>query len=89
MRESAPSWLVWALTPESTCGDSWQPFLLSLSPAVCALLSAIALWVASRAQRTSGAALQTSQGAVTLSLLAAEPPSSSASDRGARDQSKS
>jgi NO-binding membrane sensor protein with MHYT domain len=70
MLESALQWLVFAPTSLSTCGTSWQPFLLSLSPAVCALLSATALWVASRARSTSKDAQQTSAGAVSLSLLA-------------------
>jgi hypothetical protein len=63
------SWLLSPSQPEDMCSASWQPFLLSLSPAVCALLSAIALWVASRARTTSVAAQQTSQAAQTLWLL--------------------
>lgn len=38
----------------------WQQFLIYVSPAVSALLSAIALWVASRARGTSKAAQSTS-----------------------------
>ena len=86
MIESATSLLAWALTPDSTCSESWQPFLLSLSPAVCALLSAIALWVASQARSTSRDAQQTSQGAVTLSLLASPSHLSTVSDPAAPDQ---
>lgn len=64
------SWLLFVQTPEDTCSTSWQPFLVSLSPALGALLSAIALWVASQARSTSRDALQTSQAATSLSLLA-------------------
>ncbi len=51
-----------------------QPILTYVLPPVGALLSAIALWVASRARSTSGDALSTSQGAVALSLLPSERP---------------
>jgi len=44
-----------------TSPTSWTPFLESVSPAVAALLSAIALWVASRARSTSQVAQSTSQ----------------------------
>lgn len=57
--------------PDCTPGVSWPQFLVSLSPALAGLLSATALWVASRARTTSQDAQQTSQAAVTLSLLAA------------------
>ena len=43
-----------------TSPDSWLQFLGSLSPAVAALLSATALWVAARARSTSEAAQSTS-----------------------------
>ena len=66
----APYLLGWLQVPEDTCSASWSAFLVSLSPAVCALLSATALWVASRARSTSSDALQTSQAATSLSLLA-------------------
>lgn len=51
------SWMSWLdgvspLTPGCTPGDSWSSFLVGVSPAVSALLSAIALWVASRARST-------------------------------------
>lgn len=68
------SWLVSVPTSEDTCSTSWQPFLVSLSPAVCALLSAIALWVAARARIISKDAQQTSQATVALSLLDADSP---------------
>lgn len=64
------SWLAWFLTSEDTCSTSWQPLVDSLSLPAGAVLSAIALWVASRARSTSKDAQQTSQGAMTLSLLA-------------------
>lgn len=54
---------------EDTCSQSWPAVLVSLSPAVSGLLSATALWVASRAHSTSRDAQQTSQAAVSLSLL--------------------
>lgn len=53
--------------PEPTRCASYNDFLLSLSPALGAVLSAIALWVASRARSTSVAAQQTSQAALTTS----------------------
>lgn len=91
------SWLAWFLTPEGTCSTSWQPLVDSLSLPAGAVLSAIALWVASRAHITSKDAQQTSQGAMTLSLLASptaadmahhgrheapERPSSTTADQG-------
>lgn len=65
---NSPSWLISLLTSEDTCSTSWQPFLNSLSLPAGAVLSAIALWVASKAHATSKDALSTSQGAVALSL---------------------
>lgn len=64
-----------ALMLESTSCTSWPDFLLSLSPALSALLSGIGLWVGSRARSTSKAALQTSQAALTYS--AARAPTAS------------
>jgi NO-binding membrane sensor protein with MHYT domain len=59
---------------DQTCGStlstSLAQFLVFMSPAAAALLSAIALWVASRARSTSADALSTSQAATSLSLLA-------------------
>src|SRR4051794_23662509 len=55
---------------EPTRCASYSDFLLSLSPALSALLSGIGLWVASRARTTSKAAQQTSQEALRLS----QPP---------------
>lgn len=52
---------------------SLADFLVSLSPALSALLSAIALWVASQARSTSKGAQQTSQAALRTSQL--RPPS--------------
>jgi hypothetical protein len=89
MLESARSWLDLVLTPPSTCDDSWQPFLVSLSPAAAALLSAIALWVASQARTTSRDAQQTSQATASLSLLDAEPPWISALVDAVRDPKRS
>lgn len=57
----------------------WQPILTYVLPPAGALLSATALWVASKARSTSEDARQTSQGAVALSLLQAEPPEPNAS----------
>lgn len=59
-------------TSVDTCATPWEPFLLSLSPAVHVVLSAIALWVASRARGTSKDALLTSEAVKTLSLLATD-----------------
>lgn len=47
--------------PLSTLPDSWMSILAYASPAVVALLSAIALWVESRARGTSAAAASTSE----------------------------
>ena len=55
----------------------WPLILDWLLPPAAALLSAIGLWVASRARTTSRDAQSTSQAAVSLSLLHAEPPSPS------------
>ncbi len=52
----------------------WPLILAYVLPPVGALLSAIALWVASKARTISVDAHATSQGAVALSLLQAEPP---------------
>jgi len=61
--------------PDCTPAFYWQPILTYVLPPVGALLSATALWVASRARTTSQDAQSTSQAAVSLSLLHAEPPS--------------
>jgi hypothetical protein len=66
----------------------WPLILAYVLPPVGALLSAIALWVASRARSTSGDALSTSQGAVAISLLHAEPPSLNESPPAAPDLRK-
>lgn len=67
---STGSWLSSLLMSPDTCGTSWQPFLVSLSPAACALLSATALWVARRAAGTSRDAQLTSLETQLLSQLA-------------------
>jgi hypothetical protein len=64
----------------STCSDYWPRILDSLLPPVAGLLSATALWVASRARGTSRDAQSTSQGALSLSLLHSVPPDSSGSE---------
>lgn len=74
--------------PECTLSPYWGSILTSLLPPAAALLSAIALWVASRARGTSVDAQSTSQAAVTLSLLHAEPPSRSESPHTAPVQKK-
>ena len=69
-----------------------SPFLVGILtyvlPPVGALLSATALWVGSRARTTSEDALQTSQAAVSLSLLQPQPPGPSASPPAVPDQRK-
>lgn len=60
--------------PPCTPSAYWPLILNWLLPPAAALLSAIGLWVASRARTTSRDALSTSQGAVALSLLQAAPP---------------
>jgi len=55
--------------PDCTPGASLALILAYVLPPLGALLSATALWVASRARITSGDAQQTSQAAVSLSLL--------------------
>lgn len=66
----------------------WPLILTYVLPPVGALLSAIALWVGSKARSTSADALSTSQAAVSLSLLHAEQPSGNASHPDAPDQKK-
>lgn len=61
--------------PEPTHCSSYAGFLLSLSPALAGVLSAIALWVASRARTTSSDAQRTSQ--VALKYSQPQPPSHS------------
>jgi hypothetical protein len=69
-----------------------SPFLLALTayvlPPAGAVLSAIALWVAAKARTTSADAHSTSQAAVALSLLDAEPPRPSGSRTRAQDRKK-
>lgn len=61
--------------PDCTPSASLVDFLVSLSPALGGLLSAIALWVAARARSTSVDALQTSSEALRYS----QPPYPSSS----------
>jgi hypothetical protein len=74
--------------PDCMPSASWQLVLAYVLPPVGALLSAIALLVAAKARSISGDAHSTSQAAVALSLLDAEPPSLSASDRRASGRKK-
>lgn len=67
----------------------WQPVLTYVLPPVGALLSATALWVASRARSTSADARSTSQAAVSLSLLEHGTRALSESPRDAQDPKKS
>lgn len=67
---NAPSWLSSVLLSPDTCSTSWQPFLVSLSPAAAALLSATALYVAARARSISRGAQETSLEARLHSQLA-------------------
>ena len=77
------------LTPCSTLASSLPLILASLLPPVGAVLSAIALWVASRARSTSEDALSTSQ-AIGHSLhVLPERREHSASPKDAQDQRKS
>lgn len=74
--------------PDCTPAFYWTPILAYVLPPAGALLSAIALWVASRARTTSVDAQQTSQAAVSLSLLSSAPPDDSASPSDVPDQRK-
>lgn len=75
-------------TPECTLYAFWSPFLVYVQPAVAALLSAIALWVASRARGTSEAARATSVGLETTLRQASLSPEPNASLRDALDRRK-
>ncbi len=79
------------LPPMPGCTPSaYLPQILAyVLPPVGALLSATALWVASRARSTSVDAHATSQAAVSLSLLASDPPVSRGFPPGAPDRRKS
>lgn len=63
--------------------------LIYVLPPAGALLSATALWVGARARGISKDAQSTSQAAVSLSLLHAEPPSPSGYPTDAPDRRKS
>jgi hypothetical protein len=67
----------------------WPLILAYVLPPVGAVLSAIALWVASKARSTSSDARVTSEAAVSLSLLQAEPPVPNGYPMGAPDRRKS
>jgi hypothetical protein len=71
------------------CSNLWPQLLDSLLPPVAALLSAIALRVAAKARITSSDARQTSQAALTLSLMPPATPPDSEWDEGAPDRRKS
>ena len=66
----------------------WQPVLESLLPPVAALLSATALWVASRARSTSVDARSTSQALARLAAGRRQLPALNESAPGARDRRK-
>ncbi len=74
--------------PEPTLCNSLPDVLVSLSPALSGLLSAIALWVASRARTTSRDAQQTSQANLTLSLLPSDSPREHVWDDAARGRKR-
>jgi len=61
-------------TLDCTPSAYWPLVLAYVLPPAGAVLSAIALWVASRARATSSDAHATSAAAVSLSLLQSEPP---------------
>jgi hypothetical protein len=67
----------------------WPLILAYVLPPAGAVLSAIALLVASKARSTSLDARVTSQGAVALSLLQAEPPEPNGYPLDAPDRRKS
>lgn len=75
--------------PPCTSPDSWGPFLVSVSPAVAALLSAIALWVASRTRSTSEDVRSTLQDHEQLFGKVLQRPVRNVSRRGARDRRRS
>jgi hypothetical protein len=68
---------------------SWDAFLGSVSPAVVALVSAIALWVASRARSTSLDALSISSDHEQLLPTLLGRPGRNVSRRAVRDRRKS
>ena len=73
---------------DCTPNGFWQSTTTSLLPAVSALLSAIALWVASRARSTSKAAQSTSLAVGYRSGLLPERRAASGSRPGAPDRRK-
>jgi hypothetical protein len=75
--------------PDCTPDASSLLILTYVLPPVGALLSAIALLVASKARSISAGAQSTSQAAVALSLLQAEPPEPNGYPRDAPDRRKS
>jgi len=73
----------------STCPDSFASFLIGVSPAVSALVSAIALWVASKARSTYKDEQRTLSALVTRVQRSSNGPGDSESPRRARDRRKS
>jgi hypothetical protein len=76
-------------TLDCTPSAYWPLILAYVLPPVGAVLSATALLVASKARIISGDARATSQAAVALSLLQAEPPESNGYPADAPDRRKS
>jgi hypothetical protein len=75
--------------PDCTPYAFWQQFLPYVLPPVAGLLSATALWVASRARTTSVDAQQTSEDLRRISLQALHTPEGSESLRAALDRRRS
>lgn len=76
------------LIPACTPSGSWTLALAYVLPPVGALLSATALWVASRARTTSVVAQSTSQAAVQRSGQVSVSLAEIAQALGARDQKR-
>lgn len=74
--------------PDCTPAYYWQPVLTYVLPPAGALLSAIALWVGSKARSTSEAALSTSLEAVKRSSVVSLSHEQVESLRGALDRRK-
>ena len=73
----------------STCPDSFASFLVGVSPAVSALVSAIALWVASKARSTYKEEQRILSDLVTNVQRSSKPPGPNVSPRRVRDRRKS
>jgi hypothetical protein len=74
--------------PDCTPDAFWLPFLAYVAPPAAALLSAIALWVASRARGTSEDARSTLEALRRLSVQDLHTPEHSESLRAALDRKK-